>query len=78
MTPQQAILPRMETSPDHLMVEGTREELLAELRRLHEGWDHLGKPRLAAEAAQGIQDLQTGSTSVRVGHTAYDVTHATE
>jgi hypothetical protein len=64
----------MEITSDRLLVEGTRDELLAELRRLEEGWDHLGKPAKAAEARQGYHDLMTGSSSVRVGHTVYDVT----
>ncbi len=55
-------------------VEGERAELLAELRRMEIGWRHFGNERLAREAAQGAHDLLTGASSVRVGHTVYDVT----
>lgn len=64
----------METTTGFGMVEGTREELIVELRRLAEGWDHLGKPAKAREAQEGVNALLTGSTSIRVGHTHYDVT----
>lgn len=56
------------------MTEGTRDELLAELRRLAAGECHY--PRLAVEAEQGVSDLLTGSTSVQVGHTLYEVTES--
>lgn len=56
------------------MTEGTRGELIAELRRLKEGWEHFGNARLANEAGQAIDALTLGASSVRVGHTAYDVT----
>ncbi|WP_020669383.1 hypothetical protein [Amycolatopsis nigrescens] len=64
----------METARERLLVEGSRDELIAELRRLEIGWRHLAKDNKAAEALQGVHDLLTGSTSVRVGHTFYDVT----
>ncbi|MGV9364471.1 hypothetical protein [Amycolatopsis sp. NPDC003731] len=56
------------------LTEGTQEELLAELRRLKEGWEHFGNDRLASEAGQAIDALTLGASSVRVGHTVFDVT----
>lgn len=67
----------MRTSEDYLMIEGTRGELLAEIRRLHVGWIHLGNPRLAAGAESALRELTEGVTSVRVGHVVYDVTDLT-
>jgi hypothetical protein len=67
----------MKRSPDHLRVEGSRQELTGEIRRLAEGWDHLGNGRLAQEAAQAVSELAQGASSVRVGHTVYGVTDDT-
>lgn len=69
-------LRRMMTSADRLLITGTRDELIAELGRLGEGWLHLGKPDNAADAARGIEALIMGGTSVRVGHASYEVTES--
>lgn len=53
---------------------GTREELIAELERLREGWDHLGKPNLARECVDAAYDLKTGCSTTQVGITRYEVT----
>jgi hypothetical protein len=58
-------------------VTGTRIELLAELRRLAEGWEHLGKPLKVAEALTGITALTSGADTVDVGHSLYKVTEPT-
>ncbi|MFI5607765.1 hypothetical protein [Amycolatopsis sp. NPDC051903] len=54
-------------------VTGTRMELVAELRRLAQGWDHLGKPDLARASEAGADRLLMGEGSVQVGHTRYKV-----
>ena len=53
---------------------GTRDELVTELRRAADGWIHYGKPHLAAEARNGVEELETGGSSVQVGHAKYVVT----
>ena len=54
---------------------GTRAELVAELRRLAVGWDHLGKPALATAANEGADELACGEwSSIQVGYTEYVVT----
>jgi hypothetical protein len=64
----------MQTTRGIGLTEGSRDELLAELRRLADGWNHFGNARRAEEARQAIDALTLGASSVRVGHTAYDVT----
>ena len=59
------------------MVEGTRTELLAEIGRLRVGWEHFGNTKLAREADRAAHELILGCTSIRVGHTDYDVTDGT-
>lgn len=60
--------------PDRWTVtRGTREDLATELREAAEGWDHFGKPRLAAEARRAVEQLQQGTDTVRAGHIVYEV-----
>lgn len=54
--------------------KGSREDHVKELRTLADGWDHLAKPRLAAQAFQAAADLEAGAASVQAGHTLYTVT----
>lgn len=65
-------------TPDPLTTTGSRAELVAELRRLVEGWWHLGKPRNAEACAEGIDALLNGADSVDVGFSEYRVTEATQ
>lgn len=53
---------------------GTRDELVADLRRAVDGWLHHGKPHLAEQARTGADDLEAGESSVQVGHAQYVVT----
>jgi hypothetical protein len=64
----------METTRAIGLAEGSRDEILVELRRLREGWEHFGNDRLVDEARQAIDAITSGASSVRVGHTTYDVT----
>jgi hypothetical protein len=57
-----------------MKTEGTREELAAELKRLAIGWDHLAKPKQAADAVAAFLELESGASSVQAGHTTYTVT----
>lgn len=54
--------------------EGTRAELVAQLREMSEGWSHLCKESLSIAAADAANGLEAGSFSVKVGHTTYSVT----
>lgn len=63
----------MDTS-NTLVTTGTREELVAELERLMEGWDHLGKPKNASACREGVEGLTRGASTVWVGTTEYRVT----
>lgn len=67
----------MKLSPRDQMVEGTRDELIAEMERQVEGWAHYGNWRLADQAGEAVEDLRSGMKSVRVGMTVYDVTDGT-
>lgn len=51
---------------------GQRDRLVAELRNIADGC--MGSDRLRADAAAGIDRLADGHSSVRVGHTVYEVT----
>lgn len=56
-------------------VSGTRSEIAAELRNAAEGWQHHGKPELAAEAAIEADRVSSGeASSAQVGHVRYSVT----
>lgn len=57
---------------------GTRDELVAELREMSEGWWHLCKDELSASAADAANGLESGSCSVKVGHTIYTVNEHAE
>lgn len=63
-------------TPDPLTTTGSREELIAELRRLVEGWWHLGKPRNAEACAEGIDALLNGEDEIDVGYSTYRVESA--
>lgn len=52
---------------------GTRAELIATLREMAEGWHHLCKDELSAAATNAVVELESGSFSVKVGHTIYTV-----
>lgn len=64
----------MKLSPRDGMVEGTRDELIDEMKRQVEGWAHYENWKLADQASEALEDLRDGCTSVRVGMTVYDVT----
>lgn len=53
---------------------GRRDELVGLLNEHAEGWHHLANDRLYREALDGAAKLQAGDSSVRVGHTVYEVT----
>lgn len=55
-------------------VQGTRDELLSQLKGMAEGWDHLGKPKQSADAAAAALELESGASSVQAGYTTYTVT----
>lgn len=57
---------------DVLREEGTRAELIAQLRNIAIGC--LGSDQLRDEAVNAAVDLEAGDSSVRVGHTVYQVT----
>lgn len=50
---------------------GTREQVLAQLRESAAGWEHFGKPHLAAQAADAVERVGGGEEIVRVGHWLY-------
>lgn len=52
-------------------VHGSREELIAELLRLADGWEHLGNQRLRDACVTGVYGLQAGHQEVTVGHAVY-------
>lgn len=56
-----------------LVVFGDREELIRELLRLADGWDHFGNDRLRDQCLTAIQGFQAGNTQATVGHTEYRV-----
>lgn len=56
---------------------GTREEVVAALNELAEGWWHLAKDRNALEAHEAAEAVADGQDSVRVGHSVYEVTEDT-
>lgn len=56
--------------------QGSRSELVSLLRKMAEGWYHLAKDKLSADATAGAYRLASGDASVRVGHTLYEVTDA--
>lgn len=64
----------MTISFDPPYVQGPRDELINELRGAAVGWEHFGKPALAVEALSGVELLEQGEYSVRVGHQEYVVT----
>lgn len=57
-----------------IQINVTRDEMVAMLTNLAEGWEHLGNDRLARQSAWGATALVEGASSVRVGHTVYVVT----
>lgn len=70
----------MTTSGDHAMrhlpgrITGTRDELLAELRKAETGWWHQGRPDLSSQARNAVESLAGGSPEAQVGHVEYLVT----
>jgi hypothetical protein len=63
-----------EGDPDRYSVRRLpRVELEAELREHVEGWQHQGKPALAAEARTALGELAQGAETVRVGHLVYEI-----
>lgn len=58
---------------DLMQKKGSRAELVSELREMAEGWHHLCKDDLSAKAAEMADELESGSFSVKVGHTIYSV-----
>lgn len=54
-------------------VYGSREDLIRELMRLADGWEHLGNQRKLDECTTGILGLQSGYPSVTVGHAEFVV-----
>lgn len=65
-------------APRMMTESGTRADLVAKLREMAEGWDHLAKPDNATAAAEGASELATGAASVQVGHTRYVVDESTD
>lgn len=57
---------------------GTREALVTELRGDAEAWHHLCKDKLRDAATEGAEGLSSGSFSVKVGHTIYEVDEASD
>lgn len=55
------------------VIEGTREEIIAELHDSSDGWFHFGKETLAFEARSAAAKILAGAGSVRVGHLEYVV-----
>lgn len=55
------------------VVSGSREQIVAELADAAAGWEHQGKPELAAEAVTGLEVVRGGALSARVGHLLYVV-----
>lgn len=54
--------------------EGSRAEMVAELRDRAEGWHHLCKDALRDASAQAAADLEAGhADTVKVGHTEFRV-----
>ena len=51
-----------------------REELIAALRALSDGWEHFGNDARKAEADAALRDLCNGEMFARAGHTDYHVT----
>lgn len=52
---------------------GTRDELASQLDEMSVGWWHLGKDDNSRSAFEGADQLRNGASSVRVGHTLYEV-----
>lgn len=57
----------------YTVFRGGRDEVSAELRDAVTGWEHNGKPALAAEAREALGQVAQGADSVRVGHLVYEV-----
>jgi hypothetical protein len=55
---------------------GSRDEVLAQLRDAAVGWDHQGKPELAAQAVDAVERVVEGADLARVGHWLYVVRDA--
>lgn len=53
--------------------DGTRDELVRELRDMAEGWDHLAKPKNSEAASEAADRLESGADSAVAGHTTYSV-----
>lgn len=52
---------------------GTRAELTGHLSEMSEGWYRLAKDDNSRAAHEGAEQLRSGASSVRVGHTLYEV-----
>lgn len=61
---------------DPMNETGTREELIAKLRGMSEGWYRLAKDKLSRAASEAADALGAGSDVVQVGHTIYTVVDA--
>jgi len=56
-----------------LICDGTREQLIAELRERAVGWYCLCKDSLAEASARAADKLEEGADTVSVGHTLFRV-----
>lgn len=53
--------------------EGTREDVLAELRDSAEGWQRFGRDDLSAQARTAHEAIANGAVAAQVGHIVYQV-----